>query len=84
MVAQAERALENLRAALAAAGCALTDVTRTTVYVASPDRADLVAAWGVVSAGFGVHDVPSTFLGVAALGYPGQLVEVDAVAVLPT
>jgi len=83
VVGQAERALENLRAALAAAGCALTDVARTTVYVASPDRADLVAAWSVVSAGFGDHDVPSTLLGVAALGYPGQLVEVEAVAVLP-
>jgi hypothetical protein len=26
------------------------------------------------------HDAPSTLLGVAALGYPDQLVELDAVA----
>jgi hypothetical protein len=31
----------------------------------------------------GEHDAPSTLLGVAMLGYPGQLVEVDAVAAPP-
>jgi len=78
---QATRVMENLREALAAAGCGLRDVARTTVYVASSERADLVAAWQVVSAAFGEHDVPSTLLGVAVLGYPDQLVEVEAVAV---
>jgi enamine deaminase RidA (YjgF/YER057c/UK114 family) len=34
-----------------------------------------------VCAAFGDHDPPSTLLGVAVLGYPGQLVEVEAVAV---
>lgn len=34
-----------------------------------------------LAAAFGEHDVPSTLLGVAALGYPDQLVEVEAVAV---
>ncbi|HEX5288539.1 MAG TPA: RidA family protein, partial [Streptosporangiaceae bacterium] len=42
---------------------------------------DLVAAWDVVSAAFGEHDAPSTLLGVTVLGYPGQLVEIEAVAV---
>jgi enamine deaminase RidA (YjgF/YER057c/UK114 family) len=82
VTAQAERVVANLREALAAAGCELTDVARTTVYVASADRADLVAAWKVISAAFADHDVPSTLLGVAGLGYPDQLVEVQAVAVL--
>lgn len=82
VTAQTERVVANLREALAAAGCGLTDVARTTVYVASSDRADLVAAWQVVSAAFAEHDVPSTLLGVAVLGYPDQLVEVEAVAVL--
>ncbi len=81
VTAQAEQVVHNLREALDAAGCGLRDVARTTVYVASSDRADLVAAWNVVSAAFGDHDVPSTLLGVAVLGYPDQLVEVDAVAV---
>jgi enamine deaminase RidA (YjgF/YER057c/UK114 family) len=81
VTAQAERVVANLREALAAAGSGLTDVAKTTVYVASQDRADLVAAWKVVSAAFADHDVPSTLLGVAVLGYPDQLVEVEAVAV---
>jgi enamine deaminase RidA (YjgF/YER057c/UK114 family) len=82
--AQAALAMSNLVAALDAAGCGLADVAKTTVYVASSDRADLVAAWRVVSAAFGEHDAPSTLLGVAVLGYPGQLVEVEAVAVAPS
>jgi enamine deaminase RidA (YjgF/YER057c/UK114 family) len=80
---QAEQVMTNLRESLAAAGCELTDVAKTTVYVASTDRADLVAAWEVVRAAFGDHDAPSTLLGVALLGYSDQLVEVEAVAVAP-
>ena len=80
--AQAQRVVDNLVVALAAAGATLADVAKTTVYVASADRADLVAAWDVVRAAFGEHDAPSTLLGVAMLGYPDQLVEVEAVAVL--
>jgi enamine deaminase RidA (YjgF/YER057c/UK114 family) len=56
-------------------------VAKTTVYVASGVREDLVAAWDEVAAFFGDHDAPSTLLGVAMLGYPGQLVEIEAVAV---
>jgi enamine deaminase RidA (YjgF/YER057c/UK114 family) len=78
---QAERVMANLTTALADAGRDLTDVAKTTVYVASSDRSDLVAAWEVVRAAFGDHDAPSTLLGVAVLGYPDQLVEVEAIAV---
>jgi enamine deaminase RidA (YjgF/YER057c/UK114 family) len=80
---QAARVMANLVTALVDAGCGLTDVARTTVYVASSDRADLVAAWQVVRAAFGDHDAPSTLLGVTVLGYPDQLVEVEAIAVRP-
>ena len=79
--AQMRQALENLRTILAESGAAIGDVLKTTVYVASGDRADLVAAWAEVAAFFGDHDAPSTLLGVAVLGYPGQLVEIEAVAV---
>ncbi len=79
---QAERVMTNLRAALHAAGADLPDVVKTTVYVASQRRADLVAAWEVVSRYFGDHDAPSTLLGVAVLGYRDQLVEIEAVAAL--
>jgi enamine deaminase RidA (YjgF/YER057c/UK114 family) len=78
--AQAERVMANLGTALAAAGAGLVDVLASTVYVASTDRRDLVAAWDVVRRAFGDHDAPSTLLGVTVLGYPDQLVEVQAVA----
>ena len=79
--AQTAQVMANLEESLRTAGCSLDDVLKTTVYVASAARADLVAAWDVVRAAFGDHDAPSTLLGVAVLGYPGQLVEVEAVAV---
>ncbi len=53
------------------------------MYVASSSRADLVAVWQEVAAYFGEHDAPSTLLGVSVLGYPDQLVEVEAVAATP-
>lgn len=78
---QARQVMDNLEVALQAAGATLADVVRTSVYVASTDRADLSTAWNVVRERFGDHDAPSTLLGVTLLGYSGQLVEVDAVAV---
>jgi enamine deaminase RidA (YjgF/YER057c/UK114 family) len=80
---QAEQVMANLAAALAAAGAGLSDVLKSTVYVATTDRADLQTAWDVVRAAFGDHAAPSTLLGVTVLGWTGQLVEVEAVAVLP-
>jgi len=80
VAAQAEQVMQNLRTALHAAGAGLEDVLKTTVYVASTDRKDLVTAWDVVRRHFGSHDAPSTLLGVSVLGYPDQLVEVEAVA----
>ena len=78
--AQAGQCVLNLTGALSAAGSDLAHVLKTTVYVASGDRSDLVAAWDVIRSAFGEHDVPSTLLGVSALGWPGQLVEIEAVA----
>ena len=80
---QARQAVANLAEALRAAGSGLPDVLKTTVYVASADRGDLVTAWDVIRSAFGEHDPPSTLLGVATLGYAGQLVEIEAVAVVP-
>jgi enamine deaminase RidA (YjgF/YER057c/UK114 family) len=82
ITAQAEQVMANLRTALEAAGAGLGDVLKTTVYVATEEREDLVAAWDVVRRHFGGHDAPSTLLGVSVLGYPDQLVEVEAVAAL--
>jgi len=82
VAAQAEQVMANLRTALRAAGADLADVLKTTVYVATRDRDDLVAAWDVVHRHFGGHEAPSTLVGVSVLGYPDQLVEVEAVAAL--
>ena len=77
---QARIAVDNLRVALETAGSGLQRVLKTTVYVASADRAQLVRVWRVVEEAFAPARPPSTLLGVAALGYEGQLVEIEAVA----
>ena len=82
-VGQARQVMANLVTALKAAHADLTDVVRTTVYVASADRTDLVDVWCVVREAFGEYDPPSTLLGVTVLGYDGQLVEVEAIAAVP-
>jgi enamine deaminase RidA (YjgF/YER057c/UK114 family) len=74
--------MRNLITALEGAGASLRDIAKTTVYVATSKQDDLVAAWDVVREYMGDHDAPSTLMGVTVLGYDGQLVEVEAVAVL--
>jgi enamine deaminase RidA (YjgF/YER057c/UK114 family) len=78
--AQAREAFDNLLVALAAAGAGPEQVLKTTVYVVADDRSDLVRVWNVIADGFGAVRPPSTLLGVALLGYPEQLVEIEAVA----
>ena len=75
--------MTNLVTAHGAAHAELSDVVKTTVYVASANRSDLVDVWCVVRDAFGDHDPPSTLVGVTALGYDDQLVEVAAVAAVP-
>ena len=81
-VAQTRQTLANLMLALEAVGAGGDDVLKTTVYVVSTDRADLVAVWRVVQES-AVAATASTLLGVALLGYEGQLVEIEAIAALP-
>jgi enamine deaminase RidA (YjgF/YER057c/UK114 family) len=76
--AQASRTVDNLLAALAQAGVDAGSLLRTTVYVVASERADLVRVWDVVAGRLG--RVPSTLLGVSLLGYPEQLVELEAIA----
>jgi enamine deaminase RidA (YjgF/YER057c/UK114 family) len=80
--AQAERTVENLVSALAAHGASPSSLLKTTVFVVAGDRSDLVRVWDVVSARLG--RAPSTLLGVSLLGYPDQLVEIEAVASVDT
>jgi enamine deaminase RidA (YjgF/YER057c/UK114 family) len=75
---QARRATDNLLEALAEAGARPEDLLKTTIYVVGEERPDLVRVWDIVSARLG--RAPSTLLGVSLLGYPDQLVEIEAVA----
>ena len=77
---QARRAIANLKAALAGVGSSFEQVLKTTVYVVAQDRSELVRTWSVVEEAFAPASPPSTLLGVSLLGYPDQLVEVEAVA----
>ncbi|MFI6511087.1 RidA family protein [Streptosporangium sp. NPDC050855] len=86
LAAQAEQAYLNVATALAAVGGSFDDVAKLTVYVVdwSPDKLPLLGE-GVARAAarLGVDPVkPITLLGVAALGEPDLLIEVEATAVL--
>jgi enamine deaminase RidA (YjgF/YER057c/UK114 family) len=78
--AQTRQTLDNLLAVLAEAGVGPESLLKTTVYVASEEQRDLVRAWEVVAKGLRDVRPPSTLLGVSMLGYKGQLVEIEAVA----
>lgn len=83
-VRQAEQVIANLRAQLSAVGSDLAHVLATEVYVVSSETSVLSSVWEVVEAsGLSVGPHSSTLLGVACLGYTGQLVEITATAVVP-
>lgn len=77
--AQARVVLDHLVVALETGGATAADVLKTTVYVVGGHEAQL-AVWDVVR-GSSVGRAPSTLLGIASLGYRGQLVEIEAVAI---
>ncbi|MFB7875664.1 RidA family protein [Nocardia sp. NPDC056064] len=84
--AQVEQAYLNVGTALAAVGGSFDDVAKLTIYVVDwgPDKYPLLGE-GVARAAakLGVDPVkPITLIGVAALGEPDLLVEVEATAVL--
>ena len=81
LTAQTEQVPANLAVALADACARPEDVVRTTVYVVTSEREDLGVVWDAVQAS-GLARAASTLLGVALLGYHGQLVEIEATAVV--
>ncbi|EFL31404.1 ribonuclease [Streptomyces viridochromogenes DSM 40736] len=83
-VRQAEQVIANLTEQLASVGSDLAHVVATDVYVVSGEPAVLSAVWSVVEAsGLSTGPHSSTLIGVACLGYTGQLVEITATAVVP-
>lgn len=86
LAAQVEQCYLNIGIALADVGGSFDDVAKLTVYVVDwhPDKMPLLGE-GVARAAaqLGVDPVkPITLLGVAALGEPDLLVEIEATAVL--
>ena len=75
--AQALQCLGNLNAVLAVHGFSTSDVRQLFVYVLG-GQDNLAAAWQAVANSFGGEVPPATLLGVANLGYAGQLVEIHA------
>jgi enamine deaminase RidA (YjgF/YER057c/UK114 family) len=82
--AQTDQVIANCLAVLAAAGAEPSNVVRSIVYVVSPDSTVLSDVWDRLTASdLGpAFTSASTLLGVAALGYSGQLIEVDLTAAL--
>jgi enamine deaminase RidA (YjgF/YER057c/UK114 family) len=76
---QTRQVIENLELALRQTGLGLRDVVKTTVFVVAERREELAEAWRVVRFS-PLAGAASTLLGVSLLGYPGQLVEIEAVA----
>jgi enamine deaminase RidA (YjgF/YER057c/UK114 family) len=82
--AQTDQVIANCLAVLSAAGAQPSDVVRSIIYVVSPDSSVLSSVWErLTSSALGpAFTTASTLLGVAALGYRGQLIEVDLTAAL--
>ena len=86
LAAQVEQVYFNLATALAGVGGSFDDIAKLTCYVVDwrPERMAQLAEGAVRAATKLGVDItkPITLLGVAALGEPDMLVEVEAIAVL--
>ncbi|CAM5528781.1 RidA family protein [Streptomyces narbonensis] len=82
---QVGQVVANALAALAAVNAQPQHVVRSVIYVRSDDRGDLGLVWNrlTTSALGPAFTSASTLLGVAQLGFAGQLVEVDLTVALP-
>ena len=79
--AQATKAMENLKAALAAVGAELKDVVKINNYLT--DMSHIAIFREVRDQFFNMAAPPaSTAVGVPALARPGALFEIEAIAVL--
>ncbi|GHE88808.1 enamine deaminase RidA [Amycolatopsis deserti] len=82
---QAQRAAENVYAAVAAAGGTPADIVRLMIYVVDPTEAtlnDLYQGLAAAAREAGAGRTAMTLVGVTALSEPGWLVELDATAIL--
>lgn len=83
-VAQTMQCLRNLAACLRDAGARPEDVVRTTVYVVASAQ-EMAQVWqDILDSELGaVARTAATLVGVARLGFTGQLVEIEVTAAIP-
>jgi enamine deaminase RidA (YjgF/YER057c/UK114 family) len=86
VLVQVDQVAANALIALAAVGAAPDRVVRSVIYVVTDDDRVLGEVWRrfIASPVGPAFSTASTLLGVAKLGFPGQLVELDLTASLPT
>lgn len=78
---QAQQALNNLKAVLAAAGATPADVVRMRTYVVDHDPEKIPQIGAAWAAFFGdAEPAPNTLVGVQALALPGFMIEIEATA----
>lgn len=85
LAAQVGQVAGNIEIALASAGATPGDVVRTVIYVVSAEQPVLAEVWRLLreSPIAAALESASTLLGVAQLGFTGQLLEIDVTAALP-
>ncbi len=81
---QTDQIVANTLVALASVNATSDDVVKTTIYVVTTDHAVLGGVWNrlTTSAIGAAFSTASTLVGVAQLGFMGQLVELDVIAAL--
>lgn len=79
---QTVQALRNVLAVLAVAGCSQEHVAKLTIHLVAP--ADILEGFAAAQEVWGQHPTAITVLQVAALGRPEALVEIDAIAQVPS
>lgn len=82
VVAQTRQVHEYIAAALTAVGSSFSDIVKVTVYLI--DVSDRQAVNSVREEFFGEHRPASTLVEISALAVPGALVEIEAVAAVPS
>jgi len=81
--AQATQVLENVKAALAAAGATFADVVKMNTYIVNLSADVLPVVREVRAQYFPSENLPaSTLVGVTALAFPDLLIEVEVIAVV--
>jgi enamine deaminase RidA (YjgF/YER057c/UK114 family) len=78
LASQTEQALRNVLSVLAAVGATQENVVKLNIHIVQGQ--DVRAGFGAAQKVWGQHATAITVLMVSALGVPGALVEIDAVA----